>query len=101
MSDPTGLDKTHLGGIRYDDKLELVSVFCKDFLEVGSLGFGPDSGSDGVAFLEEDVDDVDGSETVRTGDEDLASWSDDWHTSLFLEVGRIGGELKKVLKFVG
>jgi len=90
MTHLAGLDKTYLGDIRYNDELELVSVFLKDFLEVSSLGFGPDGGSDGVAFLEEDVDDMDGGETVRAGDEDLASWSDDWHIPLILEVGRIG-----------
>jgi len=37
MSDLMGLNKTHFGNIRYNDELELVSVFPEDFLEVGSL----------------------------------------------------------------
>ena len=85
MSDLTGLNKTHLGNIRYDDKFELASVFPKDLLEVGSLRFRPDGGSDGVPFLEEDIDDVNGSETVRASDEDLASWSYNWHIPLLLK----------------
>ena len=80
--DRKGSDHAHLGNIRHDDELELVSVFPKDFLEVGSLRFGPDGGSDGVSFLEEGVDDVDGGEAVRSSDEDFTSWGDDRHVFL-------------------
>jgi hypothetical protein len=90
------LDRTYLGNITHDDELELVSVFPKDFLEVRSFRFRPDGGSDGVPFLEEEVDDVDSGETVRAGDEDFASWSDDWHIPLLLKVEWIRGELREV-----
>jgi len=79
MSNRKASGQPNLGNIRHDDELELVSIFPKNFLEVGSLRFRPDGGSDGVAFLEEDVDDVDGGESVRSGDEDFTSWGDDWH----------------------
>ena len=85
MSDLKMLNQAYLGNIRYNDELELVSVLSKDFLEVGSLRLRPDGGSDGVPFLEESIDDVDGREAVRAGDEDFASWSDDWHALLFPE----------------
>lgn len=77
----TGPNQTHLGNIGNDGEFKLVPVFPKQFPEVGFLGFRSDCGSDGVSFLEEDIDDTDGDETVRAGDEDFASWSDDWHVS--------------------
>ena len=80
------MNKAHLSYIRYDDEFEFVSVFPKDLFEVGSLRLRPNGGSDRVTLLEEDVNDMDGSETVRSGDEDFTSWGDDWHVFLFLEV---------------
>ena len=52
---------------------------------MGTFRVGPDGGSDGVSSFEEDVDDMDGGETVRAGDEDFASWSDSRHVLLLLE----------------
>jgi len=75
------LGQTHLGNIGHNNELELIFVFPKHFSKMGSFGCGPDRGSDGVAFFEEGVDDVDGGETVRAGDKDFASWSDGWHVS--------------------
>ena len=69
---------------------------------MGAFRSRPDGGSYGVAFLEEDVNDVDGGEAIRTGDENFASWRDDWHTFLFFEFGvsesEMGefGDLRKV-----
>lgn len=58
---------------------ELVLVFAEELLEVGSLRLRSEGCPDGVALLEESVNDMNGGETVRTGDEDPASWSDGWH----------------------
>ena len=77
-----GPDQAYLGNVGHNNKLELVSVFPKDFSKVGPLRPGPNRGSDGVSFFEEDFDDVDGGETVRAGDEDFASWGDSWHVLL-------------------
>ena len=85
MSDCKELDKLYLGNIGHGDELELVSEFPKHLPKVGSLRFRPDGGPYGVAFVEEDFDDVDGGETVRAGDEDFTSRGDDWHIFLSFE----------------
>ena len=61
--------------------------------------------SDGVPFLQEDVDDVNGEEPVCAGDEDLISWSDDCHDSQSLcgsgvENGRSRGLLSRPLPLI-
>jgi len=69
---------------------------------VGSLRCGPNGGSDGVASFEEDVDDMDGGETVRAGDEDFTSWGDSWHALEFVisdvrefgDLEVVGGEIR-------
>ena len=81
------LNETHLGDIRDDDELELVTVLSEEFLEVNLLRLRPDGSSDGVALLEKEVHDMNGSETVRAGDEDFTSWSDNWHIYWLFEVG--------------
>jgi len=60
---------------------------------VGSLRFRPDGRSDGVPFLEESINDIDGDETVRAGDEDFASLSDGRHIPLVIEVWVKSGDL--------
>ena len=101
MSDLKVLNRAHLSDIRYNDEFKLVSVLSKDFLEVGSLRVRPNGGSDEVPFLEENIDDVDGGEAVRAGDEDFAPWSDDWHALLFPE-GQMGAsEVIEVWRSVG
>ena len=85
MSNRKGLDYANLGNIRYVDELELVSVLRKDLLEVSSLRLRPDGSSDRVTPLEEDVDNVDSSEAVRSCDEDFTARGDDWHILLIPE----------------
>ena len=60
---------------------------------MGSLRFRPDGRSDGVPFLEESINDVDGDETVRASDEDFASWNDGRHIPLVVEVWVKSGDL--------
>jgi hypothetical protein len=72
----------HFGDVGYNGELELISVSPKEFLKVHSLRFRPDGSSDGVAFLEEGADDMDGGETVRASDENIAPWGDDRHILL-------------------
>lgn len=74
-----GESRAHLSNIRYDGKLELVTVVAEELFEVGPFRFRPEGSSDGVTLLEEGIDDVDGGEAVCAGDEDFASWCDSWH----------------------
>ena len=52
MAGLTKLNQAHLGDVRYDDELKLISVLPEEFLEVGSLRIRSDGRSDGVSFLE-------------------------------------------------
>lgn len=54
---------------------------------MGPLRFRPQGTSDGVTFPEKGVDDVDGGEAVRAGDEDFTSWGDGWHGFSLVETG--------------
>ena len=65
--------------ILHDGEFELIAVFREEFLEVLPFIERSDNSSDGVAFLQEDVNDVNREEPVCTSDKDLISWSDSRH----------------------
>lgn len=64
VSNLTVPGRAHLGNTRNDGEFKLVSVLPKECPEVGPLGFRSGGGPEGVSFLEGDIDDVDGDETV-------------------------------------
>jgi hypothetical protein len=72
---------THHRDIFHDGELELIPIFCEVFLEVFSFVERSDNAPDSVAFLQEDIDDVNGEEPVCTSDEDFISRSDGRHDS--------------------
>jgi len=81
LTDKSKKNKTraHRSDILHDGELEFVAVFCEDFLEVFPFVERSNNTPDGVSFLQRDVDNVGGEETVCAGDEDLISWSDSRH----------------------
>ena len=72
---------THRSDILHDGELELILIFCEEFPEVLCFVERSDNTPDSVAFLQEDINDVDGEEPICTGDEDLISWGDSRHDS--------------------
>jgi hypothetical protein len=77
--DTAETNMAYRGDILHDGELELVAIFCEEFLEMISLFGRSDDAPDGVPLFEKDVDDVDGEEPVCAGDEDFSSWSDSRH----------------------
>ena len=63
---------THLGDIVHDNDLELVSVGLEELAQVARLALRAHGAPDGVARLEEGLEDPDGDVAVRAGDEDLS-----------------------------
>ena len=70
---------THRSDILHDGKLEFITMFREEFLEVLPFVERPNDTPDNVPFLQKDIDDVNGEEPICASDEDLVSWGNSRH----------------------